>query len=69
MLAPWRYINPSNLYLQTPPMSSLVVLYLSCYYRFVLLPHYELVHPWTSIAYVQTISNDVARAFPQLVSP
>jgi hypothetical protein len=50
-------------------MSSLVVIYLSYYYRFVLLPHYELVHPWASVAYVQTISSDVARASPQLVSP
>jgi hypothetical protein len=23
-----------------------------CYYRFVLLPHYELVPPWASVAYV-----------------
>jgi hypothetical protein len=50
-------------------MSSLVVLCLSCYYRFVLLPHYELVPPRASVAYVQTISNDIARASPQLVPP
>jgi hypothetical protein len=50
-------------------MSSLVVLRLSCYYRFVLLSHYELVHPRASVAYVQTISNDVTRASSQLVSP
>jgi hypothetical protein len=47
-------------------MSSLVVLGLSSYYRFVLLLHYELVPPWASVAYVQTISTDVARASPQL---
>jgi hypothetical protein len=45
---------------RTPPMSSLVVICLSYYYRFVLLPPYELVPPWASIAYVQTISSDVA---------
>jgi hypothetical protein len=50
-------------------MSSLVVLCLSSYYRFILLPHYELVPLWASVAYVQTISSDVARAFPQLVPP
>jgi hypothetical protein len=50
-------------------MSSLVVICLSSYYRFVLLPHYELVSPRASIAYVQTISSDVARASPQLVPP
>jgi hypothetical protein len=50
-------------------MSSLVVLCLSCYYRFVLLPHYELVPPRASVAYVQTISSDVAGASPQLVPP
>jgi hypothetical protein len=50
-------------------MSSLVVLCLSFYYRFVLLTHYELVSPRASIAYVQTISSDVVRASPQLVSP
>jgi hypothetical protein len=49
-------------------MSSLVVLYLS-YYQFVLLPHYELVPPRASVAYVQTISSDVARASPQPVPP
>jgi hypothetical protein len=60
MLAPWRYTNPSNLSSWAPPMSSLVVLYLCSYYRFVLLPYYELVPPWASVAYVQTISSDVA---------
>jgi hypothetical protein len=50
-------------------MSSLVVICLSSYYQFVLLPHYELVLPRASVAYVQTISSDVARASPQLVSP
>jgi hypothetical protein len=46
-------------------MSSLVVLFLSSYYWFVLLPHYELVPLHASVAYVQTISSDVARASPQ----
>jgi hypothetical protein len=50
-------------------MSNLVVLCLSSYYRFILLPHYELVHPQASIAYVQIISSDVARASPKLVPP
>jgi hypothetical protein len=50
-------------------MSSLVVLYLSSYYRFVLLPHYEFVPLRASVAYVQTISDDVTRASPQLVPP
>jgi hypothetical protein len=50
-------------------MSSLVVLCLSSHFRFVLLPHYELVPPRTSVGYVQTISSDVARASPQLVPP
>jgi hypothetical protein len=50
-------------------MSSLVILCLSCYYRFVLLPHYELVSLWASVTYVQNISSDVARASPQLVLP
>jgi hypothetical protein len=50
-------------------MSSLVVLCLSSYYWFVLLPYYELVHPWASVAYVQTISTDVTRASLQLVPP
>jgi hypothetical protein len=48
-------------------MPSLVVLCLSSYYRSVLLP--ELVPPWASAAYVQTISSDVAQASPQLVPP
>jgi hypothetical protein len=50
-------------------MLSLVVICLSSYYRFTLLPHYELVPPRASVAYVQIISNDVARASPQLVPP
>jgi hypothetical protein len=50
-------------------MSSLVVICLSSYYRFVLLPHYELVPPRASVAYVQTILSDVARVSPQLVPP
>jgi hypothetical protein len=50
-------------------MSSLVVLFLSSHYRIVLLPHYEPVHPPASIGYVQTISNDVARASPRLMPP
>jgi hypothetical protein len=50
-------------------MSSLVVICLSSYYQFVLLPHYELVPPRASVAYVQIISSDVARASPQLMSP
>jgi hypothetical protein len=50
-------------------MLSLVVLCLSSYYRFVLLPYYELVHPRASVAYIQTISSDVARVSPQLVPP
>jgi hypothetical protein len=48
-------------------MSSLVVFCISSYYQFVLLPHYKLVHPRVFVAYVQTISSDVARASPQLV--
>jgi hypothetical protein len=50
-------------------MLSLVVLYLSSHYRIVLLPHYEPVPPLASVGYVQTISNDVARASPRLVPP
>jgi hypothetical protein len=68
MLAPWLYINPSNLSSRTPPMSSLVVLYLSSHYRFILLPHYELVPPQASVGYVQIISSNVARVSSQLVS-
>jgi hypothetical protein len=49
-------------------MSSLVVLCLSSYYRFILLPHYELVPLRASVAYIQTISSDVAQASLQLVS-
>jgi hypothetical protein len=50
-------------------MSSLVILFLSSHYRFVLLPHYELVPRRASIGYVQTVSSDVAQASPQLMSP
>jgi hypothetical protein len=50
-------------------MSSLVILCLSSYYRFILLPHYELVPPRASIAYVQIISKDDAQASSQLVPP
>jgi hypothetical protein len=64
MLAPWWYTNPSNLFSRTPHMSSLVVLCLSSYY-----PHYELMHLWVSVTYVQTISSDVTRVSPQLLSP
>jgi hypothetical protein len=69
MLAVWQYTNYSNLFSRTPPMSSLVILCLCSYYRFILLPHYELVPPRASVAYVQTISSDVAQASPQLVPP
>jgi hypothetical protein len=67
MLAPYWYTNHLNLSSWTPPVSSLIVLCLSSYYRFVLLLHYELVPPRASIVYVQTISNDIAWASPQLV--
>jgi hypothetical protein len=50
-------------------MSSLIILYLSSHYRIVLLPHYELVPPPASVGYVQTISDDIARASPRLVPP
>jgi hypothetical protein len=50
-------------------MSSLVVLYLSSHYQFILLPHYELVPQRASVGYAQTISSDVAQASPQLVPP
>jgi hypothetical protein len=69
MLAPWWYTNPSNLSSRAPPMSSLVILCLSSHYRFILLPHYELVPLRAFVGYVQTISNDVAWASPQLVPP
>jgi hypothetical protein len=36
MLAPWWYTNHLNLSLWTPPMSNLVVLYLSSHYWFIL---------------------------------
>jgi hypothetical protein len=45
-------------------MSSLVVLCLSPYNRFVLLPHNEPVPLWASVGYVQTISNDVVQVSP-----
>jgi hypothetical protein len=70
MLALWWYTNLfSNLSSRTPSMSSLIVFCLSSYYRFILLPHYELVPPWAFVAYIQTISSDVTWASPQLVSP
>jgi hypothetical protein len=50
-------------------MLSLIVLYLSSYYRIILLPHYELLPPSASVGYVQTILNDVAQTSPQLVPP
>jgi hypothetical protein len=50
-------------------MSSLVVICLSSHYRIILLPHYESVPLLASVGYVQTISNDVARASPRLVPP
>jgi hypothetical protein len=50
-------------------MSSLVVICLFFYYRFASLPHYELVPPRATVAYVQIISSDIARASPQLVTP
>jgi hypothetical protein len=43
-------------------MLILVIVCLSSYYRFVLLPHYELMPPQASVAYVQIISNDIVRA-------
>jgi hypothetical protein len=50
-------------------MSSLVVIFLSSHYRFVLLPHYELVPRRGSVRYVQTISSDIAQVSPQLITP
>jgi hypothetical protein len=50
-------------------MSSLVVIFLSSHYRFVLLPHYELVPRRDSVGYVQTISSDIAQVSPQLITP
>jgi hypothetical protein len=50
-------------------MLSLVVICLSFYYRFVLLPHYELVHPRASVVYFQIISSNVIRVSTQLLSP
>jgi hypothetical protein len=64
MLAPSNlkreYTNPLNLSLRTPHMSSLVFLCHSSHYRFILLPHYELVPPRAFVGYVQTISSDIA---------
>jgi hypothetical protein len=50
-------------------MLNLIVLCPSSHYRIVLLPHYEPVPPPAFIGYIQTISNDVARASPRLVPP
>jgi hypothetical protein len=50
-------------------MSSLVFIYLSSHYWSDLLPRYEALPPRASVGYVQTISNDVARASPRLMSP
>jgi hypothetical protein len=50
-------------------MLSLVVFCLSSHYRIVLLPHYELMPPPATVGYIQTISNDVARASPLLLPP
>jgi hypothetical protein len=69
MLASWSYTNLSNLFLWTSLMSSLIVLCLSSHYRIVLLSHYKTMPPSASVGYVQTISNDVARVSPRLVSP
>jgi hypothetical protein len=69
MLTPWYYTKSSNLFSRTLPMSNLFFICLSSYSRFVLFLHYELMSLWASVGYVQTISNDVARASPQLVPP
>jgi hypothetical protein len=69
MLALRWYTNPSNLSSRTTPMSSLIFIYFFSHYRFVLSPHYELVPPWTSVRYVQTISGNITRGFPQLMPP
>jgi hypothetical protein len=50
-------------------MPSLIIICLFSHYRLVLLPHYKLVPPWASVRYVQTISSDIARAYPQLMPP
>jgi hypothetical protein len=50
-------------------MPRLVVLCISSHYQIVLLPHYKPVPPSASVGYVQTISNDVARASSRLVLP
>jgi hypothetical protein len=47
----------------------LIAFCLSSHYRIVFLPHNEPVPPPTSVRYVQIISNDIARASPQLVPP
>jgi hypothetical protein len=57
----YLFMNSSNIKFDHPLLSS--------YYRFILLPYYELVYSWTSVGYVQTISNDVAWTSPQLVPP
>jgi hypothetical protein len=49
-------------------MLSLVDLCISSHYRFILLLHYEMVALRASIRYIQTISNDIARASSGLVS-
>jgi hypothetical protein len=69
ILAPCWYINHSNLSFRTPPMSSLIVMYIFFYYRFVLLPHYKLVPLQASVGYVQTILNYIVRASAQPVLP
>jgi hypothetical protein len=50
-------------------MSRLVIICLSSHYRFVLLPHYELVPSRVSVGYIQTNLKRCARASPQLVLP
>jgi hypothetical protein len=50
-------------------MSNLVFFCLSSRYWFTVLPHFELVPPRASIAYVKTISNDIVQASSQLVPP
>jgi hypothetical protein len=69
MLASLWYINHLNLSSRISLMPSLVVLCLSSYYRFILLPHYEFVHPRAFVAYVQTILSNIARASLQPVTP
>jgi hypothetical protein len=69
ILVLWRYFNPSNISSHTPPILSLVFLYLPSHYRFILLPYYGSVLPRASVGYVQTTSNDVTQASPRLVPP